>query len=423
MDTKQEKEILKPLVEELIKFSSLPVQGKKKELWARHQAFTGTEQIPISVFYEGIPRPQWEFILGKGFLKTESATAQELELDLRKRLWAVKNIPDDHILWPFITLAAKISRPACWGIPVKWRGVDEEDSNPEHARRIDPPFNNSIDVSKIEFTDMDIATRETAKVINLATELVDDKISIFAGYSNLGFQPFDRAVEFRGLENIMLDVVDAPEKVKELLEIITENLIKHHLNREEKGWINAPTIDNKYLAFPMRVHAAYLQEGFNQRKLKLSDEWCYIGAQTSSGLGPEMYAEFVQPYNARLAELFPGKTVYYHGCENLDQKAIIIRNLPNLRRFHISPWSSIRAVREATKDSFIYEVHDHPGRVFFGRNKEDMKKEIKTLIADAGGCNFDLNLSDIHSVNKDPRLLKMWSEAAREAVEEADKNR
>ena len=409
------------MVEELIKFSSLPVQEKKKEMWARHQALIKTEKAPVSVFYEGIPKTQWELMLGADFLKTESALAQEIELDLRKRLWAAKNIPDDHILWPIITIGAKVSRDADWGVKVKWVGTDEKDTNPEHAKMIEPPFKDGIDVSKIIFKDMDIANRETVKLINQAIELVDGKVSIFAAYYNLGLQPFDRAVEFRGLENILMDVADAPEKVKELMQVITDALIKHHLNREERGWLNARTIDNKYLAFPMRVNASYLRAGFDQRKLKLSDEWAYVGAQTSSGLGPEMYAEFVQPYNAKLAELFPGKTVYYHGCETLDQKAPVIKTLPNLRRFHISPWSSVKAIRKETRDAFVYEIHDHPGKVFFGMNKEDMKKAVKTLVEDAEGSIFDLNLSDIHSVNKDPMLLRMWAEVAQEVVQEAAK--
>ena len=416
MDTKQEKEILKPLVEELLKFALLPVQERKKKMWAEHQAFKKTEKVPVSVYYEGIPSTQWELILGKDFLKNESALAREIELDLRKKLWMIKNVPDDHIVWPMITIMAKVSRQADWGVPIKWVGTDENDKNPEHARMLEPPFKDSIEIERIKFTDMDIANRETVKMINLASELVDGKLSVFANYDNLGYSPFDRAVEFRGLENLLVDAYDAPEKVKDLMQIITEALLRHHKNREEKGWLNSPTVDNKYLAFPMRVHAAYLREGFDLRKLKLCDEWAYISAQTSSGFGPEMYAEFVQPYDKKLAEFFTNKTVYYHGCESLDQKARVIKTLPNLRRFHISPWSSVRAIREETQDKFVYEVHDHPGKVFFGMTKEDMKKAIKELTDEAKGSVFELNISDIHNINGNPLLLRDWAEAAQETV-------
>ena len=417
MDSKQEKEILKPLVEELLKFALLPVQTTKKELWGLHQTLMHAPKIPVCVYYEGIPSTQWELMLGKNFLKTVSPLAREIEFDLRKRLWMVKNVPDDHIVWPMITIRALISRQAEWGVPLKWVGTDEGDTNPEHAKKIEPPFKDGIEVEKIKFTNLDIANRETAKLVNQATELLDGKLSVFVYYENLGFSPFDRAVEFRGLETLLYDVVDAPEKVKELMSVITESMLLHHKNREEKGWINAYSPDNKFLAVPMRVHAAPIRKDFDQRKLRLSDEWAYVSAQTSSGLGPDMYAEFVQPYNEKFAELFTRKSVYYHGCEPLDQKASIIKNLSNLRRFHISPWSDIKAIREETEDAFVYEIHDHPGKVFFGMNKEDMKKSIKKLVDDAKGSIFDLNISDIHNLNGNPMLLRDWAEAAQEVVQ------
>jgi hypothetical protein len=95
---------------------------------------------------------------------------------------------------------------------------------------------------------------------------------------------------------------------------------------------------------------------------------------------------------------------------------LVIKTLSNLRRFHISPWSDVRSIREETKDAFVYEVHDHPGKVFFGMNKDDMKKSIKKLVDAAKGSIFDLNLSDIHNINKNPKALVEWAEAAQEVI-------
>jgi hypothetical protein len=45
-----------------------------------------------------------------------------------------------------------------------------------------------------------------------------------------------------------------------------------------------------------------------------------------------------------------------------------------------------------------------------------MKEEVERLILAAEGVPLDLNLSDIHSVNGDPRLLTQWAEAAQEVA-------
>lgn len=413
MELKQEKEIFKPLVDELLKLAALPKETTKKELWAGHQALKPAGKTPVSVYYEGIPSTQWELMLGKNCLKAASKLAQDIEFDLRKRLWMAKNVPDDHIVWPLIQVNAPVSKSFDWGVPLKWIG----DDNPEHAKQIDPPFKEGFANEKIKFTDVLIDDKKTADLVTRAKELTDGKLTVSVQYKNMGYSPFDFAVEFRGLETLLYDVIDTPEKVHELMTLITDALLVHHKNREEKGWIKAPSMDNKYLAFGWRVHASYLREGYDKNNLKLADEWAYVSAQTASGLGPDMYAEFVHPYNEKLAALFTGKTVYYHGCEPLDQKASVIKTLSNLRRFHISPWSDVKSIREETKDAFVYEVHDHPGKVFFGMSKDDMKRSIKKLVDAAKGSIFDLNLSDIHNVNGNPNVLKEWAEAAQEVMQ------
>jgi len=45
-----------------------------------------------------------------------------------------------------------------------------------------------------------------------------------------------------------------------------------------------------------------------------------------------------------------------------------------------------------------------------------MKEEVQRLVRAAEGLPLDLNLSDIHSVNGDPRLLTQWAEAAQEVA-------
>ncbi|MEE9306750.1 MAG: hypothetical protein V3V57_04370, partial [Spirochaetia bacterium] len=65
---------------------------KRKKMWADHQALQQTEKVPICVWYEFIPEPQWELMLGRGYLKCRSVLARDIERELRKRLWAAKHV-------------------------------------------------------------------------------------------------------------------------------------------------------------------------------------------------------------------------------------------------------------------------------------------------------------------------------------------
>ena len=413
----KDKDILKPLVDQILNFAADPIMEQRKRMWADHQALKQTEKVPVCVWYEYIPEPQWDLMLGRGYLKCRSVLAREIERNLRKRLWAAEHVPDDHIIWPTVTIPALISREVEWGVRFTMSGSDEQVDDPLEAKRYVPAFPDRIEPGRVSFSDWRIDEEATTGSVEEAKELTDDRSQIAVSYPDLGFSPFDHAVGMRGLEKLMFDVLDAPDLVHDLMEIITSAFEQHHRNRERRGWLNVvPGPDGRYTQVGFRVHCAHIPSDFDPAKTLLRYEWAYISAQTSSGLGPEMYAEFVHPYNVRLARYFSNQTVYYHGCEQLDHKLDLLSTLPNLRRFHVSPWSSVEAAREKFQGRVVLEVHAHPGRVFFGYSPENMKEEVERLILAAEGVPLDLNLSDIHSVNGDSRLLTQWAEAAQEVA-------
>jgi hypothetical protein len=411
--TRRDIEALRPLVDEALALAAECEQERRKRLWAEHQALRATDRIPVCVYWEGIPWTQWKLMLGGDFDgRCESPLARRIEFDLRQRLWTIRNVPDDHVLWPSVTVGATLSRDVDWGASFGLAG----DGDPEHARRYSPAFPDRIDLSRLKFADEEVDAKGTSLAREEAEELVEGRLAVVVRYPNLGFSPFDTAVAMRGMEGLMTDVIDAPEKVRELMDFITNAFEAHHLRRERRGWINVqPEKGARRGAFGHRVHCAYLADDFDPRRPRLRDEWAYVSAQTSTGLGPAMYEEFVQPFNQRLARHFVHKTVYYHGCECLDRKLDIIAKLANLRRHHVSPWSSMRLAAAKFGGRVVLEAHAHPGRVFFGMSEAEMKTDAKRLVAEAGGAPLDLNLSDIHSINGKAKTLIAWAQAARDA--------
>jgi hypothetical protein len=413
----KDKDILKPLLDQILSLAADPRMESRKKMWADHQALQQTEKVPICVWYEFIPEPQWELMLGRSYLQCRSVIARDIERELRKRIWAAKHIPDDHITWPTVSIPATISREVNWGICFAMSGSDKEVDDPLEAKRIVPAFPDRIEPARLRFSDWRIDEEATARSVEEARDLTDDRLQITVSYPDLGFSPFDHAVRMRGLEQLMLDVIDTPERVHQLMNAITTAFEQHHRNREKKGWLNVvPSTDGRYTQVGFRVHCTHIPSDFNPARPLLRHEWAYISAQTSSGLSPEMYAEFVHPYNVRLARYFSNQTVYYHGCEQLDHKLDVLASLPNLRRFHVSPWSSVEAAREKFQGKVVLEVHAHPGRVFFGYTRREMMEEVERLVFDAQGVPIDINLSDIHSVNDDPRLLTRWAEAIQDVA-------
>jgi hypothetical protein len=181
-------------------------------------------------------------------------------------------------------------------------------------------------------------------------------------------------------------------------------MLNYHRSMEAAGMVNAEP------SWHFRVHYDNLPTGMPINRL--SSCWIYVTAQTTGGISPAMYEEFIQPYNERIAELFGTNKAYYHGCEDLGPKLDIIRRLPNLRRFHVSPWTDLRTAAAKFGDTMVLETHVNPATTTLSLNPERMRAEIRTIIDIAGDLCIDINLSDVQTVSGDPRILTEWARIA-----------
>lgn len=414
--TVTDKEMLKPLVDRVLELAHRQKEQFKKDLWAKLNALQPVEKIPVCVTFELIPAPQWDLMFGANHLRCRSPLARQIEFDLKKRAWAAQNIPDDHVLWPVVPVSAAEAAPPDWGVPMEWLATND----PLGAKGIAASFEDRIDVSRLRQPVTQVDEQATSARVAEASELVGGRLPVQVRYPRLADAPFDAAVQMRGLEKTLLDACDSPEILTDLMDFITSATIADHKRRQQCGWINVhPDPSGKYQILPVPRHiCAYPSEGLADRKPAISDEWAYISAQTSSGMGPQMYERFVSPFHCRIAELYTNKTVYYHGCENLDRKLDSIARLPNLRRHHVSPWSSLKLAVQKFQGSVVLEVHAHPTETIFSASREDMRSEVTRLVKQAEGHPMCLNLSDIHTLAGNPATLKYWAQAAQEVVEE-----
>jgi hypothetical protein len=273
-----------------------------------------------------------------------------------------------------------------------------------------------IDLARLQRPSFEYAPADIADTQDKARELVGGRLTVHPAFHGMQFYAtFDVATHMRGMENLLLDVAISPDEVQSLLEFITGVAVACDMERGEKGWLNVfAEDDGRWQRVGFRVHCAYLADDFKTRAPVLADEWHYLSQQCSAGLGPAHYARFVQPSNVLLAEYMTSGTVYYHGCERLDDKMKILATTPNLRRFHVSPWSSLPKAVETFRGGVVLEVHDHPGKVFFGETEDEIRAGIRRLVDQGEGHPMDLNISDIHSFNARPELLTLWARLARE---------
>ncbi len=394
--------VLMDLAEQAIELWRSEKQERRRRLWADH--FNGrTREVPVScAMFQGAQDLVWQQILPEETFVHKEGLARTIEVHLRHTLWRAENVPDDTPNNPTLKLWAlpPLGEDELWGVPLAYESTGVSGG----AYKPKPPLENPEDIARLRMPQFRADLESVERRREQVDELIGDALPVVFQCNALHNGPFEWAVRLRGMDNLLLDCYDRPEWLKELMDFLSRAMVAYHQQRDAAGFVEAG-LEN-YLHSPWDDVPA-------GKEHCLSGGWGYLHAQSAASYGPDTYAEFVHPYNVPIAELW-GK-VYYHGCEDLTRKVEAIRELPNLREFHVSPWSQVAPIAEALPEHVVMEVHSHPTNVLFLWDESEMREELQDLAGDAGAQPFNLKLCDIQTINGDGgEALITWSRVARE---------
>lgn len=395
--------LLTDLAAEVKAIATSTEMQKRRELWVRHFNCEAQGKIPVKcAMFIDTDDVVWARLLPREQRTYREGLRARLELSLRQRIFKFRHIPDDDVIEPVLWLWATCSagEPHPWGVPVELNKPDE----PLGAYKPKVALETEADLDHLCYPVFSMQADANARLVEQALELTGGQLEIKLRTDQLHYGPWEWAVRLRGMDNLLYDVIDRPDFVHRLMEHITTGLVSYHQQREAAGAYDAAS--SLGLHQPYDLIPPELQH-------KLAGGWVYCHAQSAVLLSPAMYAEFVQPYNARIAALF--RRVYYHGCEDLSKKATVIRELPNLRHFHVSPWTDPATVVTALAGyPVVFEVHSHPTHVLFVYDAAAIRREIRDLKARAQGALFDLKLCDIQTIDGAEGKLQLWAQIAQE---------
>jgi len=392
--------VVTDLAEQVRTLAAAPEHLARRALWESLHDLTPPRALVSFTLYTGV----WEReIAASGEIVHAPGVARDIEVQLRARLWKAAAIPDDEPLLPTVWLG--MPRPAdqgpLWGVDLPFNRPAERG-----AYKPEPPLREEADLARIVAPRYAEDTASRDRLLADARELIGDVLPVKLHTDELHYGPFEWAVRMRGMDALLLDVYDRPYFAHALMERITDGMVGYHRQREAAGAVDAEA------SWGFHMYWDRLAPGAGSR---LRDCWAYAHAQSSASFSPRMYAEFVQPYNVRIAELF-GR-VYYHGCEDLSARSAIIRDLPNLRMFHVGPWTPLEPVVRNLGGRCALEVHSHPTNVLFTFSNDDMRREIADLHRAAQGVPHVLKLCDVETLGGRAERLRAWTDAARDVVE------
>jgi hypothetical protein len=389
------------LATEVRELAASPEHLARRALWAGLHALRPPRALVSYAMYTHV----WEReIADPGAFVYETGLERAIETQLRARLWKARSIADDEPVLP--TLWLHMPHPTgddrLWGVPFR-----SEQTGHLGAYKPVPSIRDAADLDRIHKPPYEALTDQADALRERTLELTGGLLPVKFHTDEVHFGPFEWVVRLRGMDNLLLDVVDRPDLVHALMRKATDGVVAYHLAREAAGAVDAEASWGFHM---------YWDE-YTGPPDRLSTCWAYVHAQSAASLSPAMYAEFVQPYNAEVAALF-GK-VYYHGCEDLSAKCRVIRDLPGLRLFHVGPWTPVGPVVECFGRSAALEVHAHPTNVLFAWTPEQTRADIEARHRQAGDTPHVLKLCDIETVGAHAWKLAAWANSAREVVSRA----
>ncbi|MEI7727676.1 MAG: hypothetical protein WCK09_21385 [Bacteroidota bacterium] len=128
-----------------------------------------------------------------------------------------------------------------------------------------------------------------------------------------------------------------------------------------------------------------------------------------------MHWEFALEHDQRWLKRF-GLT-YYGCCEPLDAKSAILARIPNLRKVSTSGWVDVERAVNNLGDRYVLSRKPSPA-IFVSWDSDEARRQLSLFKQAAKGCNFELIMKDISTVNYQPHLLWEWAKIAMQVVNE-----
>jgi hypothetical protein len=222
-------------------------------------------------------------------------------------------------------------------------------------------------------------------------------------------------IKLRGLENLMVDMLIQPEWVHKLMDFLCKS-VHYKLDFLEKNKLLFLNTNGSYVGSGGFGWTEELPvEGFKPDHVRLKDMWGFTESQETVGVSPDMFGEFVFPYQKTIMERFGLNC--YGCCEPLDPRWTYIRNFPRLRRVSVSPWANVKKMAEFLENKYIMSLKPSPSPLAMSNmNEAFIRKELAEKLSDSKGCCVEVIMKDNHTLGNNPENAIRWCEIAREEI-------
>lgn len=404
-------QVLKDLAKKVQEIAALPMMQERKQLWTKHNDLEMTRPLILAD-----PEHGWNEIITPDQILCKNNIAQYWEYYLRKLIHWGTVLDDDFVVEAIFDLPHVYSETP-WGI----EGSELQVTNKSYiegggAYHIDKILTDYELIDRIRKPKLSIDYEKSTFLLEVAEDIFSNILNVrqhSVWYWSLGLT--DEYVFLRGMEDLMFDFYDEPEKVHEVMEILMNALLEKvdYLEQEKLFHLNN---DWTYVGSGGIGYTNQLPQADFSGHVRTKDLWLLLESQITVGVSPEMFAEFIWPYQKQIAERFG--LLCYGCCEPLDERIDIIKEAKNLRRVSVSPWANQEWMSEKLARDYVYSLKLSPTPLASSNMDENtVRSQLRESLKTCRNNQLELIMKDNHTLGHNPNNLTRWTQIAREEVE------
>lgn len=401
-----ERQVLRRLAGQVAELAARPVEEGKRALWYAHNSLQPTRPV---VFCD--PENGWNEIIRPDHLECDGVLGRWWEMRLRKEVFWGMHMGDDYTIMPcFDSPHVHSGGLEDWGAKETLIGGDHGGSYVWQS-----PIRSADDLKSLRLPRVEVDYAATQQLADLANDTFGDLLTVRVRTNwwwTLGMTM--KLAHLRGLEQIMLDLVDNPDLIHALMAILRDGTLRLVEQLEADGLLSLNN-DGTYIGSGGLGWCRELPQPDFAGHVRMSDMWGFGESQETVGVSPSMFAEFIFPYQVPLLERFGLNC--YGCCEPLDKRWHVVKNIPRLRRVSVSAWANVEKMAELLGDHYIFSWKPSPTDLAMPFDEPRVRATLRHCFEVTRGCRVEAIMKDNHTLGGDPTRATEWCRVAREEAE------
>lgn len=390
-----DRERLRNLAARYAELANCDEMNRRREIWRRTNRLE-ERTVPFQIedhgtfFKDLLPEPSCEGKLERAWERFLVMAIANFEL-----------IPDDRVIATYFPINWAIDRPEMLPEYKETHATDVHGGSLGYTTN-KPLSDLPNSLHKLRRGEFRVDREDTRQRAEKAKSIFGDLLPVRITNHNAcwaGSGMAMQAVNWIGMENLFLLMMDAPQSVHAFFEFVSQERCDFFEWLEKENLLELNNDE-----FCVGSGSCGYTDELPRRKinpgegLRCEDLWGFQEAQEAAGISAEMFTEFIFPYQRKVSSRFG--LVYYGCCEPVHSIYPVIKGLPNVRKITVSPWCDQESIAGQVGKNVVLSRKPHPmklcGESF---DSADFKAHIQETLMLSRGNFVELIFRDTCTMN------------------------